>query len=66
MVAKNGKEKDDGDRVGSKPGVTGEGDTPNRVIEDGYSDGEECAIADLLWTPEGCGEVNRVEADGDM
>lgn len=65
-MAEDGKEKDDGDGVGDEPGVTGEGDTPNRVVEDGDSDGEQCAIADLLWTPEGCGEVNRVEADGDM
>ena len=65
-MAENGKEKDDGDGVGGKPGITGEGDTPNRVVEDGDSDGKQRTIADLLGAPEGCGEVNRVEADGDM
>ena len=65
-MAEDGKEKDDGDGVGDEPRVTGEGDAPNRVIEDGDSDGEQRAIADLLGVPESCGEVNRVEADGDM
>ena len=65
-MAEDGKEKDDGDGVGDKPGITGEGDTPNRVVKDGDSDGKECAIADLLGVPESCGKVNRVGADGDM